>query len=459
MPEKERPVVHATPSVALVGRKNVGKSSLFNRLTESRQAIVSDIPGTTRDVGVGLSRWRGQLLTLLDTGGLDIVKRDQLEVNVRKQALRAAQKSHAIVFVADALTGPLSTDLVLAKELRKAGRPVVLAVNKADSPAIRRSIGNEWKKLGFGDPIAVSATNGGGTGDLLDRLFEELSKIDLPLEKIEPQATIAMIGRPNVGKSSLLNAMIGEERVIVSEIPHTTREPQDTLLFYKDRPILVVDTAGIRKRAHIAPGLESASVGKSLTAIQQADVVFLVIDATQGVGAQDSHLAGLAAESGKGIVLVLNKWDTLPAKSTKTGDEAREDLYRALPFLRWAPVAFVSAKTGMRVHTLLDLALRVKAARERELTHEELDRFVEKRVKPYLASRLSHNKTAMGLKRRQTYVYGIRQTHVAPPKFIMLVKDKNFTDPNVTRFVENRLREEFGLEGTPVTVNYREIEK
>jgi GTP-binding protein len=459
MPEKEKPTVHASPSVALVGRKNVGKSSLFNRLIEDNQAIVSDIPGTTRDVGIGMCRWRGQLLTLLDTGGLDIIKKDEIELNVRKQALRAAQKSHVIVFLGDALTGPLSTDVVLAKELRKAGKPVILAVNKADSASSRRETGDQWKKLGFGDPIAVSAATGGGTGDLLDRIFEELAKIELPLDEIVPDVTIAMIGRPNVGKSSLLNAMIGEERVIVSEVPHTTREPQDTLLFYKDRPILVVDTAGIRKRAHIARGLESVSVGKSLTAIQQADVVFLVIDLTRGVEAQDQHLAGLAADSGKGIVIVLNKWDTLSAKTTKSADEQREEIYLQLPFLRWAPIAFVSAKTGMRVQNLLDMALKVKVARERELTVEELDRFVEKRVKPYLASRISHNKTMLGQKRKQTYVFGIRQVSTTPPKFIMIVKDKDFTDPTITKFVENRLREDFGLEGTPVSVNYREIER
>jgi len=459
MPQKERPRVHASPSVALVGRKNVGKSSLFNRLIEDNQAIVSDVPGTTRDVGIGMARWRGQLLTLLDTGGLDIIKKDQIELNVRKQALRAAQKSHVIVFLGDALTGPLSTDVVLAKELRKAGKPVILAVNKADSASSRRETGDQWKKLGFGDPIAVSAATGGGTGDLLDRIFEELAKIELPLDEIVPDVTIAMIGRPNVGKSSLLNAMIGEERVIVSEVPHTTREPQDTLLFYKDKPILVVDTAGIRKRAHIERGLESVSVGKSLTAIQQCDVVFLVIDLTRGVEAQDQHLAGMAADSGKGIVIVLNKWDTLSAKTTKSADEQREEIYLSLPFLRWAPIAFVSAKTGMRVQNLLDMALKVKVARERVLTNEELDRFVEKRVKPYLASRISHNKTMLGQKRKQTYVFGIRQVSTTPPKFIMIVKDKDFTDPTITKFVENRLRDEFGLEGTPVTVNYREIEK
>jgi len=451
--------VHATPSVALVGRKNVGKSSLFNRLIEAKQALVSDIPGTTRDVGVGTALWRGQLLTLLDTGGLDIIKKDEIEVNVRKQALRAAKKAHVIVFVGDAQTGPLSTDILLAKELRKAGKPVVLVVNKADSASARRETGDQWKKLGFGSPIAVSAATGGGTGDLLDRVFEVLEAEKLPLEDIEPLATIAMLGRPNVGKSSLLNALIGEERVIVSEIPHTTREPQDTLLFYDDKPILVVDTAGIRKRAHIERGLESASVDKSLVALKRADVVFLVLDVSFGIGAQDQHLAGLAIESGKGVVLVVNKWDTLSSKTTKTGDEMRADILEQLPFLTWAPFAFVSAKTGTRVHTLLDIALRVKAARERVLTEDELDDFNAKIVKPYLESRISHKKTAMGVKRKHAHVYGIRQTQSAPPKFMMVVKDKNFTDPSLTRFVENRLREYFDLVGTPVTVSYREIEK
>lgn len=452
-------VLHTTPSVALVGRKNVGKSSLFNRLIEAKQALVSNVPGTTRDVGVGTSLWRGQLITLLDTGGLDIVKKDEMELNVRKQALRAAKKAHVIVFVGDAQTGPLSTDVVLAKELRKAGKPVVLVVNKADSAAQRRETGDNWKKLGFGSPIAVSAATGGGTGDMLDRIFEVLKDEELPLDNVEPMATIAMLGRPNVGKSSLLNALIGEERVIVSEVPHTTREPQDTLLFYNDQPILVVDTAGIRKRASIEEGLEEASVDKSLVAIKRADVVFLVLDVSAGISGQDQHLAGLAVESGKGIVLVINKWDTLTAKTTKTGDEMRADILAELPFLTWAPFAFVSAKLGTRVHTLLDIALKVKASRERIITEDELDEFTEKVVKPYLASRISHNKTAMGIKRKHAHAFGIRQTHSAPPKFMMIVRDKNFTDPSLTRFVENRLREYFDMVGTPVTVSYREIER
>lgn len=454
-----RPTVHASPSVALVGRKNVGKSSLFNRLIEHHQAIVSAIPGTTRDVGVGHVNWRGRTLTLLDTGGLDIVKQDQIEVDVRRQALRAAQKAHVILFVADAQTGPLSTDLVLAKELRKAGPPVILVVNKADTPAIRARIGDEWKKLGFGAPAAVSAASGAGSGDLLDRVFEELEKIELPLEKVKPDVVLTMLGRPNVGKSSLLNALIGEERVIVSEIPHTTREPQDTLLWYGGRPILVVDTAGIRKRAHIAPGLEKTGVGKSLAAVKRADVVFLVLDVVDEVGIQDRHLAGLAEESGKGIVVALNKWDKVPGKTVKSGGAYLEYFSSAFPFLAWAPIVFASAKTGHRVGDLLDLALKVKENRERRLTEEELDGFVDRIIKPYIKSRESKHKSALGAKRKAPYVYGLRQVETAPPSFMLIVKDKDAVSVNDLRFVENRLRENFDFEGTPIFIRSREIEK
>lgn len=451
--------IHATPSIALVGRKNVGKSSLFNRLIERNQAIVSDVPGTTRDVGLGTILWRGRMLTILDTGGLDTIKQDQIETNVRKQALRAAKKAHLIVFVVDAQTGPLSTDLLLAKELRKLGPPVVLAVNKADSPAMRAAVGDEWKKLGYGAPEAVSAVNGGGTGDLLDRVFAELDKIDLPLEKVEPEATIAFLGRPNVGKSSLLNAILGEERVIVSEIPHTTREPQDTLVWYEGRPIMIYDTAGVRKRANVLPGLEAIGVGKSLTAVQQADVVFLVLDVTEEVGTQDKHLAGLAAESGKGIVVVLNKWDKIPGKATQSTAIYEDYFLSAFPFLKWAPVIFTSAKSGQRVDKLLGLALRVKRNRERTLTEEELDRFADTVAKPYFSSRKTRHLSALGVKQKTPYLYGIRQVETSPPSFMLIVKDKDAVSVNDLRYVENRLRESFDFDGTPIFLRSREIEK
>lgn len=454
-----RPVVHATPSVVLVGRKNVGKSSLFNRLIEKDQAIVSAVPGTTRDVGIGHANWRGRMLTILDTGGLDVVKRDQIEVNVRKQALRAAEKSHVILFVVDAEVGPLSTDLVLAKELRKTRRPVILVVNKADTQARRAAVGDQWKKLGFGEAVAVSAISGSGTGDLLDRVFEELKKIDLPLDAIMPDLIITMLGKPNVGKSSLLNALIGEERVIVSEVPHTTREPQDTILFYEGKPILVVDTAGIRKHARVAPGLEKLGVEKSIKALKQTDVALLVLDVNEEAGAQDKHLAGLAAESGKGIIVVLNKWDLVKDKTEKTANEYEDYFAASFPFLAWAPVVFTSAKTGQRVNNLLDLALKVKENREKKLTEEALDGFVDGIVKPYLKAREPHRKDALGVKKKHPHIYGIRQTDQVPPSFTVIVKDKSTLDYSYLRWIENRLREWFGFEGTPIYIHAREIEK
>lgn len=450
--------VHATPSIALVGRKNVGKSSLFNRLIEAKQALVSDIPGTTRDVNIGHARWRGRLLTVLDTGGLDIIKKDQIEVNVKRQALRAAEKAHAIVFVVDAGTGPLSTDLELARELRKAKRPVILAVNKADTPSSRANVGDEWKRLGFGAPVAVSAVSGGGTGDLLDRVFKELDESGLPLDRVEPDLTLTFLGRPNVGKSSLLNALCGEERVIVSEVPHTTREPQDTLLFYGDKKILVVDTAGIRKHAHIGPGLEHESVDKSLVALKNTDVIVLVLDAAEELGAQDKHLAGLAEASGKGLIVVMNKWDRIGGKHAGTIEDYKRALAVHLPFLEWAPVVFTSALTGQRVEGLLDLALQVKANRERQLTVEELDQFADTVIKPYVVSRTPKHPDWMGVKKKHPKVYGLRQTGIEPTEFTLVINDRTTLDKSYLRWIENRLRERWDFRGVPVFVKSREIE-
>lgn len=451
--------VHATPSIALVGRKNVGKSSLFNRLTESRQAIVSDVPGTTRDVGIGYCSWGGKMMTLLDTGGLDVIKTDQIEMNVRKQAIRAAEKSHLILFVVDAETGPVSTDLVLAKELRKLKVPAILVVNKADSPKKRKEHEHEWKKLGFGEPSIVSAATGSGTGDLLDVVLEKLKELDLPLDAVEPELVLSLIGRPNVGKSSTLNAMIGEERVIVSEVAHTTREPQDTVLFYDGMPILVRDTAGIRKRAKVAPGLERIGVAKSVQALKESDVIFVVLDVLEEVGIQDRHLAGLAAESGKAVAIVLNKWDTVKDKTTHSTDIYEEYFRAQFPFLAWAPMIFTSAKTGQRMRNLLDLAVKLKKNREKEIPLEKLDAFVEEVVKPFIAERKPKKmKDKRGGKKRHPMIYGIRQTRTGPPEFTVIAKNVDTLNRSYLRFIENRLRERFDLEGVPLKVTSRPME-
>lgn len=451
--------MHATPSVALVGRKNVGKSSLFNRLTETKKAMVSAVPGTTRDVGIGEARWRGKMLTLLDTGGLDVVKTDVIEQNVRKQALRAAGKSHLVLFVVDAETGPVSTDLVLARELKKVGVPVLLVVNKGDSPSKRRRHEGEWRPLGFGEPVVVSAATGSGTGDLLDRVFDELAGLDLALEAVTPELSLILLGRPNVGKSSTLNAILGEERVIVSEIAHTTREPQDTLLFYGDTPILIRDTAGIRKRAKVERGLERAGVVKSIQALKESDVAFLILDVTEEVGIQDRHLAGLAAESGKAVALVLNKWDLVEGKTHASMEDFRRYFEEQFPFLAWAPMVFTSAKTGQRVRGLLDLAVRLKRNRDRKVTQDELDEFVADTIRPFIAERKpKKEKDKRGGKKRHPYVYGIVQTMSSPPEFTVVCRNVDTLNTSYRRYIENRLRERFELDGVPVYVQAREIE-
>lgn len=453
-----RPIVHATPSVALVGRKNVGKSRLFNRLIEKKQALVSDIPGTTRDVNVGNALWRGRMLTILDTGGLDIVKKDEIEVNVRKQAMRAAEKAHAILFVVDGETGLLSTDLQLAKELRKVKRPVILVVNKVDTPGRRAAVSDEWKKLGFGAPVAVSAVNGGGTGDLLDLAFKKLDEEKLPLDNIKPDLIVTFLGKPNVGKSSLLNAICGEERVIVSDVPHTTREPQDTILFYDGKAIMVVDTAGIRKHAKIPEGLEEESVEKSLKALEDTDVAIVVLDVTDEINAQDKHLAGLAEASGKAVIIVMNKWDKVGNKATDTVEEYKRSIARQLPFLDWAPVVFTAAIIGQRVPGLLDLALQLKKNREQRIPIEELDEFVAKTVQPFVNMRTPHHRDALGSKKKHPKIFGLRQTESIPPGFQVIVKDKGVLDRSYLHWIENRMRERWDFRGTPVFIRARELE-
>jgi len=306
----------------------------------------------------------------------------------------------------------------------------------------------------------VSAATGSGTGDLLDEVFEKLGEMNLPLDKVEPELVLTLLGRPNVGKSSTLNAMLGEERVIVSEVAHTTREPQDTILFYDDKPVLIRDTAGIRKRAKVGRGLEKIGVSKSIQALKESDVAFLVLDVMEEVGIQDRHLAGLAAESGKAIALVLNKWDLVPNKKTDTTNIYEDYFDGQFPFLTWAPKIFTSAKTGQRVQNLLDLALRLKKNRERVLTEEELDGFVEEVVKPFIAERKPKKMTNKhGGKKRHPHVYGIRQTRNAPPEFTVIAKNVDTLNMSYRRFIENRLRERFDFEGTPIKVHARKLDQ
>lgn len=452
---KER--ISPTPIIAIVGRTNVGKSTMFNRLLERRKAITSPIPGTTTDINFGHCHWQGSAMTVIDTAGLDLSSKNATEENLKRQAELAMAKADIILFLGDAKSGPLLPEKALASYLRKSKKRVILAANKADNPRLRRDTESpDWLKLGFGKPIPISAANGSGVGDLLDYVVqvikeEKLESRELPIIDLR----VAIIGKPNVGKSSLLNSLAGEERVIVSEVPHTTKEPQDTLLTLDDpkfglKHILLVDTVGIRRKSKVGPGIEKIGVFMSLSELERADVVLLMVDAEEGVGVQEKKLAGLIEEKSTAVVVVINKWDLAPEKKLGTAEDYKKYVAMQFPFFAWAPVAFISAKTGNRVGKLLGYALEAAAERDKEIPQPQLDLFVEKLKK------IHHSAFRRGEKRPK--VYGITQQGTKPPSFMIVVHDKETLHPNFIRFVENRLRDEFGFVGTAIRVLAREIE-
>ncbi len=448
---------NTTPVIAILGRPNVGKSTLFNRLLEQKKALVSDEPGTTRDINFGHCHWRGSVVTVIDTAGLDLTSKEATEEAMKRQAQMAVQKADIVLMVGDVTTGPLPQDRVLARHLLQSRKPLMLVANKADNPRLRReALSPDWLQLGLGEPMPISAANGTGTGDMLDVIYEMIKKQGLdskPLPDIDVR--VAILGRPNVGKSSLLNALAGEERVIVSEVPHTTKEPQDTLVTYVDQKfgekhILLVDTVGIRKRAHVEPGIEGMGVRLSLGEVPRADVVLLLVDAPEGINVQEKRLAGFVAEKHPGLIIVVNKWDLSTEKNLGNADDYRRYVQSEFPFLAWADIICISAKTGDRVGRVLDHVLEVAEQRARELPQEELDRFVEKLKK------IHHSAFKKGEKRPK--VYGITQTGTKPPSVTTVVQDKETLHRNFIRFVETRLREDYGFAGTPLEINAREID-
>ncbi|HTM68708.1 MAG TPA: ribosome biogenesis GTPase Der [Candidatus Binatia bacterium] len=454
----------ATPAVAIVGRTNVGKSTLFNRLLETRKAITSPVPGTTHDINFGHCHWRDKILTVIDTAGLDLTSKDATAESLTRQAKLAMTKADMIVFVVDAVSGLNPQDRAFARHLQKSKKRVLLVANKADNPGKRRNADDpEWLKLGFGAPMALSAANGTGVGDMLDKVLEILhdekrDAIELP----EIDVRVAIIGRPNVGKSSLLNALAGEDRVIVSEVPHTTKEPQDTLLSWEDdkgakKNLLLIDTVGIRKKAKVAPGIEKIGVHMTLEELKRADVMFLLIDAEAGVELQEKKLAGLAEEYKTAVLIVVNKWDLAEEKKLGKTDDYVQYVLGQLPFFAWAPVTFISAKNGAKVGRLLGLAAELAAQRDRTIDQAEIDTFVEKLKKQHHAY-FAKGGDRFGKKGNRPKVYGITQTGTKPPEFMVVVHDKETLNKGFLSFIENRIREEFGFEGTPLRVLAREID-
>jgi GTP-binding protein len=431
------------PIVAVVGRPNVGKSTLFNRLIGERRAVTHDVPGTTRDRLYGQVDWNGRFFTVVDTGGIGLDLDDVLLGEVVEQAREAISEADVILFILDAQTGPTGADLEVAELLRRTDKPVILAANKVENRRTELA-SNDFYELGLGDPMPLSAIQGEGTGDLLDAIVSSLPPSGDAPEETDLAASVAIVGRPNVGKSSLLNALTGQRRSIVSPQPGTTRDPIDTLVRYYDQNLLLIDTAGIRRRGRIEQGVEKFSVLRAIRAIERADVVALLIDAAEGITAQDTHVAGYAHEAAKGLIIVVNKWDLIE-KDSYTADAYLARLQDALSFAPYAPVVFTSAVTGLRVQKVLDLALDIQRERQKRVPTATLNNVVREAV-------AAHRISAHG---RQLKVYYTTQAETSPPTFVFFVNDPTMVHFSYRRYLENRLRDAFHFTGTGIRLIFR----
>lgn len=435
----------AKPIIALVGRPNVGKSTLFNRLIGRREAIVEDLPGTTRDRRYGETDWRDRELIVVDTGGIEMDGDQPLSGVIRGQAQTAIDEADAIVLVVDAVEGVTESDQMVADMLRKTSKPVFLAVNKVDS-AKRELDAIQFYELGLDDPNIISAYHGSGIGDLLDNVWAALPPlIEADEDDDEAGVRVALVGRPNVGKSQLLNTLLGENRSIVSEIPGTTRDTVDTRLEVEGVPYLLVDTAGIRRRGKIEHGVEQYSVIRTLRAIDRCDVAVQLIDATEPFAAQDLHVAGYVLESGRGLAVAINKWDLIESKA-----EARLEFERLarekFDFAHFAPLLFISALTGRGVHRILPLTTTIAESRQLRVTTGQLNKLVEDAV-------ASHNLPSdRGVRLK---IFFATQAGVAPPTFVFFVNDPKLVHFSYRRFLENRIREQFSFVGTPIRLVFR----
>lgn len=460
------------PLVAIVGRPNVGKSTFFNRMIGERVAVVEDVPGTTRDRIYGDTDWNGREFTLIDTGGLELGsdipvgqvgltgQPGDIMKHVQAQAELAIEEADVIVFMVDARSGITAADEDVADLLRRTEKPVVLAANKADNTA-RRLDAVEFYSLGLGEPIGISSIQGTGTGDLLDVIVESLPPEDEETEdEDEDVSRIAIVGRPNVGKSSLLNAILGVERSIVSEIPGTTRDAIDTELLYKDRKLILVDTAGIRRRGKVGPGIEKFSVLRSERAIERCDVALLLIDASEGLAAQDTHIAGEILQKAKGVVVVVNKWDlaqeqqraerrgeyTNPKAEIESAEAYRRLVAEGLKFIPFAPIVFASAKTGYHVQSLLDTVLHIADMRYLRVPTPRLNEVVQDAVR-------RHNPTVV--RNKILKIYYATQAQVNPPTFVFFVNDTQAVHFTYERYLENKLREAFSFKGTAIRMFFK----
>ena len=429
----------ANPVVAIVGRPNVGKSTIFNRLAGERISIVEDTPGVTRDRIYARTEWLGHPFNLIDTGGIDIGDEPFL-TQITEQAEIAIEEADVIIFVVSVKEGVTDADEKVARILYRTDKPVVLAVNKVDNPELRADI-YDFYSLGFGEPIPVAGTHGIGTGDLLDKIIKEFPK-DATNEE-DDSIKFSFIGRPNVGKSSLVNAILGENRVIVSNIEGTTRDAIDTRFETEDgTKYTMIDTAGIRKKGKVYENTEKYSVLRAMRAIDRSDVVCVVLNAEEGIREQDKHVAGYAHEAGRAIVIVVNKWDTLK-KDNKTMSDFENLIRQEFQYLSYAPIVFVSAKTKQRLDKLPELIKRVNDNHEQRISSAVLNDVV--------MDAIAHNPTPTDNGKRLRIYYDT-QVAIKPPTFVIFVNDPELMHFSYERFLENQIREAFDFEGTPIHI-------
>lgn len=433
------------PLIAIVGRPNVGKSMLFNKLVGQRLSIVEDTPGVTRDRLYAEAEWRNRKFDLVDTGGIEPSADSQILAFMRQQAEIAIQHATVILFVCDIKTGLTASDQEVANMLLRSQKPVVLAVNKMDQVGITNPDIYEFYNLGLGDPIAVSAVHGHGTGDLLDACMEYFPPEDEEEEE-DDVIKVAVIGKPNVGKSSLVNRILGEQRVIVSDMAGTTRDAVDSYFENQKGKYLFIDTAGMRKKSKVDDRIEKFSVLRATMAIERADVCLILVDANEGVTEQDTKVAGLAHEAGKACIIVVNKWDAIE-KDDKTMDHMRQDIRRDLSYMTYAPIVFISALTGQRVDRLFDLINYVNDQASLRITTGMLNTVLADataRVQP---------PTDKG---RRLKIYYMTQIGIKPPHFVCFCNDAKLFHFSYLRYLENQIRSTFGLEGTPVRLTIRQ---
>ena len=436
------------PIVAVVGRPNVGKSTLFNKISGSRISIVEDTPGVTRDRIYSDVSWLDKHFTLIDTGGIEPASKDEILKKMREQAQLAIEMADVVILMTNVKEGVTANDHEVAQMLLKAKKKIVLAVNKVDNIGDPPMEFYEFYNLGLGDPIAISSANALGIGDLLDEVTSKFPS-DADITEDEDEIKVAVIGRPNAGKSSLINKLMGEERVIVSDIAGTTRDAIDTHYQKGDDKFLFIDTAGIRRKSKVNEAIEKFSVIRSYAAVDRSDVCIIMIDGTEGVAEQDTKIAGYADEQGKACIFVINKWDIV-TKNDKTMNEFKYKIRETFAFMSYASIMFTSAKTGRNIDNLLDEIKKVNEQHKRRITTGMLNDVINEAV---------NKQQPPSDKGKRLRIYYGTQASVAPPTFVLFVNDKELFHFSYKRFIENQIRENFGFDGTPIRLIIRERNK